>query len=55
MGEVENRMPKEEGFDNSLKMLKVGYLFILNRQHRFPSNVLETRILGEKAICLTGN
>ncbi|WP_223702587.1 cytochrome P450 [Sutcliffiella deserti] len=53
MGE-ENRIPKEEGLDNSLKILKDGYRFILNRQHRFQSNVLETRLLGEKAICLTG-
>ncbi|WP_368504983.1 cytochrome P450 [Alkalihalophilus sp. As8PL] len=47
-------MPKEGGLDHSLKLLKEGYQFILNRRHTFQSNVFETKLLAEKAICLTG-
>lgn len=50
----ERNLPKDEGLDNSLKLLKEGYEYILNRQHRYQTDVFETRLLGEKAICLTG-
>jgi fatty-acid peroxygenase len=50
-----SNMPKEEGLDNSLKLLKEGYQFIINRRHTMQSNVFETKLLGEKAICLSGS
>ncbi|KMJ57511.1 cytochrome P450 [Bacillus sp. LL01] len=53
MDEKQN-IPKEEGLDHSLKLLKEGYQFIMNRRHMFHSNIFETRLLAEKAICLTG-
>ncbi|MCR6109810.1 cytochrome P450 [Bacillus sp. A301a_S52] len=49
------QMPKEEGLDHSLKLLKEGYQFIINRRHTMQSNVFETRLLGDKAICLSGS
>lgn len=54
MKNSEHTMPTEEGFDHSLKLLKEGYQFILNRSHMFHSNVFETKLLAEKTICLTG-
>lgn len=47
-------MPKEQGIDHSIGLLKEGYHFILNRSEKFQSNVFETRILGKKAICMIG-
>ncbi|WP_100330254.1 cytochrome P450 [Bacillus xiapuensis] len=49
-----NQMPKEEGLDHSLDLLREGYLFIQNRRRSFQSDVFETRLLGEKAICMGG-
>ncbi|TSI06206.1 cytochrome P450 [Lysinibacillus sp. BW-2-10] len=51
---MENQMPREEGFDHSFGLLKEGYNFIKNRSENLNSNVFETRILGKKAICMTG-
>lgn len=47
-------IPKEEGLDNTLNVLKEGYLYITNRATGFQSNIFETRLLGEKAICMRG-
>ncbi|MBJ9987380.1 cytochrome P450 [Paenibacillus sp. S28] len=47
-------MPAEEGLDHSLAFLKEGYLYITNRTLGFQSDVFETRMLGERAICMRG-
>lgn len=52
--ELENQMPREEGIDHSISLLKEGYHFILNRSQTLQSNIFETRILGKKAICMIG-
>lgn len=49
-----NQMPREEGIDNSLSLIREGYMYILNRHHSFNSDVFETRLLGKKAICMVG-
>ncbi|GAA0286878.1 fatty-acid peroxygenase [Gracilibacillus halotolerans] len=49
-----DNMPREEGFDHTLQLLKEGYHFILNRENRFQSRVFETTLLAEDAICLVG-
>lgn len=48
-------MPEDAGFDRTLSVLKEGYEFIMNRSESLNADVFETRILGEKAICLTGS
>lgn len=48
------QIPKEKGLDHSLDMLREGYLFISNRSQGFQSDIFETRLLGERAICLRG-
>lgn len=45
---------KEKGIDHSLDVLREGNLYILNRRHSFQSDVFETRLLGQKAICMGG-
>lgn len=52
---VAQDMPRDEGFDRTLSVLKEGYGFIMNRREALNTDVFETRIMGEKAICLTGS
>lgn len=52
---MNSNMPKDFGFDKTLSILKEGYEFIMNRDRELDTNIFETRILGEKAICLTGS
>ncbi|MBF0753487.1 cytochrome P450 [Jeotgalicoccus nanhaiensis] len=52
---MNSNMPKDSGFDKTLSILKEGYEFIMNRDRELDTNIFETRILGEKAICLTGS
>src|SRR5690625_5080343 len=47
-------IPKENGLDNSINVLREGYMYIPNRRHSFHSDIFETRILGQKAICMGG-
>lgn len=47
-------IPKEQGLDHSLAFLREGYLYVPNRRKSFQSNLFETRLLGERAICLGG-
>lgn len=51
MGKV---IPKQEGLDHSVDFLREGYLFVANRRKSFQSNIFETRLLGERVICLGG-
>lgn len=47
-------IPKEQGIDHSIDFLREGYQYVANRRKSFQSNVFETRLLGERAICLGG-
>lgn len=49
-----DQMPQEDGLDNSLSLMREGYMYITNRRHSFNSNVFKTRLLGKKAICMVG-
>lgn len=49
-----NQMPKEEGIDHSLSLIREGYMYILNRRKSFNSDIFETRLLGKKTICMGG-
>lgn len=51
---LDNQIPREEGLDHSIALLKEGYNFILNRSQSLQSDIFETRILGKKAICMIG-
>ncbi len=48
-------MPHDKGLDNTLEvLLKEGYEYILTKRKELDSNVFDTRLLGEKTICLSG-
>lgn len=49
-----NHFPREEGLDHSLSLLREGYMYIPNRKKSFASNIFETRLLGQSAICMSG-
>ncbi|WP_163536987.1 cytochrome P450 [Gracilibacillus sp. YIM 98692] len=46
--------PKERGLDHTLAIMQEGYLFIQNRLDYFQSNIVETRLFGQKVICMSG-
>ncbi|RVT57200.1 cytochrome P450 [Niallia taxi] len=48
------KMPREEGMDHSISLLREGYMYIMNKRHSFNSDIFETRLLGKKAICMGG-
>lgn len=51
---VKERITKESGIDHTLALMKEGYLFINNRMKQFHSDIFETRLLGERVICMRG-
>lgn len=48
------QIPKEEGLDHSLDVLKEGYAYFLERRKKLDTDVFETTVLGQKAYCLGG-
>jgi fatty-acid peroxygenase len=51
---MSREMPHDTGIDSTLNLLKDGYLYIMNRTGRFDSDVFDTRLLGQQAICMIG-
>ncbi|PAV31566.1 cytochrome P450 [Virgibacillus profundi] len=49
-----NQIPRDEGLDLSLSLLSEGYQFIPNRVRRFNSDIFQTRLMGQKVICISG-
>lgn len=47
-------IPRERVLDNTLTMLLEGYHYIPNRRRRFQSDIFQTRLLGQKVICMGG-
>lgn len=47
-------IPRDTALDSSLALLRDGNEFILKRHREYRSDVFETRLLGQTAICLTG-
>ncbi|AIF42228.1 cytochrome P450 [Virgibacillus sp. SK37] len=50
----QKEIPKESGIEHSIGLLREGYMYIPNRRHSFQSDLFETRLLGQKAICMGG-
>jgi len=49
-----NVIPREKGLDQTLSLMREGYMYISNRCHSFQSDIFETRLFGKKAICMRG-
>jgi fatty-acid peroxygenase len=48
------KIPCDKTIDNSLLLLLEGYSFIQNRCYKYKTDIFQTRLLGQKAICMTG-
>ncbi|SFC91477.1 fatty-acid peroxygenase [Bacillus sp. OV322] len=48
------QLPRDSGLDHTLGLLKEGYSYILNKRYSMKSDIFETRLLGQKAICMGG-
>ncbi|MFC7061729.1 cytochrome P450 [Halobacillus seohaensis] len=48
------QIPKDKGLDQSVNVLREGYQFLPKRFERLGSDIFQTRLLGKKIICLTG-
>lgn len=49
-----HEIPKVEGIEQNLYLLKEGYEYIFNRRKKLQSDLFETRILGKKVVCIGG-
>ena len=54
MKAIVKEIPREKTIDNTLTLLSEGYQFISNRRKWFNSDIFQTRLLGQKVICMTG-
>lgn len=48
------RIPKEKAIDSTMALLREGYAFIQNRCRLYHSDLFSARIMGKKAIFMTG-
>ncbi|MCI3924687.1 cytochrome P450 [Paenibacillus sp. TRM 82003] len=48
------QVPRDETIDNTLTLMREGYLFIKNRVDRFQSDLFVTRVMGEEVVCMSG-
>ncbi|WP_211246679.1 cytochrome P450 [Cohnella pontilimi] len=51
---MNDQIPHDKSLDNSLALLREGYLFIQNRLRRYGTDLFEARLLGQKVICMSG-
>lgn len=51
---MNEQVPHDKSLDNSLALMREGYLFIKNRVDRYQSDLFEARLLGQKVICMSG-
>lgn len=47
-------IPKDKALDSTLALLREAYNFIPNRCGRLRSDMFETRLMGQKVICVSG-
>lgn len=47
-------IPKDHCPDSTLRLLSEGYFFIPNRIRKYNSPLFETRLMGKKAVCMSG-
>jgi fatty-acid peroxygenase len=51
---MNEQIPHDKSLDNSLALMREGYLFIKNRVDRYQSDLFEARLLGQNVICMSG-
>lgn len=48
-------IPKDKCLDSTIQLMAEGYLFIPNRIRKYNSKIIQTRLVGQKVICLSGS
>jgi fatty-acid peroxygenase len=48
------QVPQDKSLDNTLALMREGYQFIKNRVNQYHSDIFETRLFGQKVICMSG-
>jgi fatty-acid peroxygenase len=48
------QIPRDKSFDSSLSLFLEGYNFISKRCARYQSDIFETRLMLQKAVCMRG-
>ncbi|MCJ7841052.1 cytochrome P450 [Lederbergia sp. NSJ-179] len=51
---MNNDVPQDKSLDNSLALYQEGYQFIQNRMEKYQSDLFEARLLGQNAVCISG-
>lgn len=51
---TKEQVPHDKSIDNTIALIREGYLFINNRIDEYKSDLFATRILGQEAICMSG-
>ena len=51
---VKTPIPRDEGIDNTIDLMNEGFNFIPDRREKLGSDIFETRLIGQKAICIAG-
>lgn len=51
---MKTAIAKEKCLDQTLKLLMEGYLYIPSRCRKYHSDLFETRLMGKKVICMSG-
>ncbi|ANF96124.1 cytochrome P450 [Paenibacillus bovis] len=50
----DNSIPRDHTLEGGIGLLSEGYEFAMKRRQEFQSNIFQTRMLGQKAICIGG-
>lgn len=51
---IKEQVPQDKSIDNTIAIVQEGYMFIKNRIDQYQSDIFETRLLGQKVICMSG-
>ncbi len=51
---IKKAIPKEKCLDQTIKLLMEGYLYIPSRCSKLHSDIFETRLMGKRVICMSG-
>jgi fatty-acid peroxygenase len=51
---TKEQVPHDKSLDNTIALMREGYLFIKNRIDKYQSDYFVTRVLGQEVICMSG-
>lgn len=51
---IKTPIPRAKELDSTLSLINEGFNFIPNRRKELGSDIFETRLLGQKAVCMAG-